>query len=175
VLTSFSSLGASPISRVSTGRYPSAAIFDPYPLLHPAWQSKTIVAGGRPIQSHFLPPLTELGLTFTRKDLRPTKLTRRAAKALLIGVTASIPMPHSDSNTESSAPDPPNHNTEQTASVMASNRPSRGSDGHTENNGARAANSSTYLSDYMSPNTDDEQQRSTNGVTPGSGGSGQHS
>ena len=83
-------------------------------------------------------------------------------------------MPHSDSNTESSAPDPSNNNTEQTASVMASNRPSLGSDGHTENNGARAANRSTYLSDYMSPNTDDEQQRSTNGVTSGSGGRGQN-
>jgi hypothetical protein len=84
-------------------------------------------------------------------------------------------MPHSDRNTEPSAPDPPNQNTEQTASVMASNRPGHGSDGHTENNGARAANGSTYLSDYMSPNTDNEQHRSTNGVTSGSGGGGQDS
>ena len=84
-------------------------------------------------------------------------------------------MPYSDSNTESLASDPPNYNTEQTASVMASNWPSRGSNGYTENNSARAVNSSTYLSDYMLPNTDDEQQRSTNGVTLGLGGSGQYS
>ncbi|KAI0571339.1 hypothetical protein TUN199_11440 [Pyrenophora tritici-repentis] len=76
---------------------------------------------------------------------------------------------------EERAPNPPNHNAEQTASGMAGNEPSRGCDGRTESNGARAANSSTYLTDYMSPNTDDEQQRSTNGVTSGSGGSGRQS
>ncbi|KAI1525205.1 hypothetical protein PtrCC142_010765 [Pyrenophora tritici-repentis] len=84
-------------------------------------------------------------------------------------------MPRSESNTESSAPGPPNHNAEQTASGMAGNGPNHGCDGRIEDNGARAANNPTYLSDFMSPNTDDEQQRSTNGVTSGSGGSGRQS
>jgi hypothetical protein len=84
-------------------------------------------------------------------------------------------MPHSGNNTETSAPNASNQNTERTASGVAGDGPNRRCDGCTQNNSARVANSSTYLSDYMLPNADDEQQRSTNGVTSGSGGSGQNS
>jgi hypothetical protein len=77
-------------------------------------------------------------------------------------------MPRSENNTETSGPEPSNRNTERTVVSVADGEPNHGGDGCTENNGTRIANNSNYLSDHMSPNTDVEQQRSTDGGTSGS-------
>jgi len=75
---------------------------------------------------------------------------------------------------ETTAPDSSHQSTEPTAGGEAGEEPDRACNDCTQNDNASAANDSNYLSDHMSPNTD-EQQRSTNGVTSGSGGSGQNS
>lgn len=82
-------------------------------------------------------------------------------------------MPSSESNTESSDSNAPDRNEERTANGMAGNRPNCGYDACTENDGAE--NRSIYLSDHMSPNTNVEQQRSTNGINMESAGSGRQS
>jgi hypothetical protein len=61
----------------------------------------------------------------------------------------TISMPHSDNNTDSSAPDTPNRSAEPTVSTLAGNGPSRGCDDVAGNSGAPTTNSSIYLSDHM--------------------------